>query len=105
MKRLMFWTLFLVASLYAPGYTATSEPQAESPVKAADCLADGDGDAVASTDYGGKTYYFRSQACKDEFLTDPERFSQLYDALLELRAQGKPLQKPKPLDDASMVPS
>ena len=56
-------------------------------------------------EYGGKTYGFTSQACKDEFLTDPERYSQLYNALLELEAQGKPLDKPKPFDNASAVPS
>lgn len=104
MKRLIFWTLLLVSTLNRPGSTATSEPQVAKPLRPADCLAVGP-DAAASAEYGGKTYYFRSQACKDEFLTDPERFSQLYDALLELKAQGKPLQKPKPQDDASMVPS
>ncbi len=38
--------------------------------------------------YGGKTYAFRYADCRDEFLKDPERFSQLYDALLEMQAAG-----------------
>ena len=105
MKPWMLWTLVLAASLQRSGWTAPSQPPVAQTPRPADCLAMGAGDAAASTEHAGKTYYFRSQACKDEFLTDPERFSQLYDALLELKAEGKPLQKPKPQDDASMVPS
>lgn len=105
MKRWQFPMLVLVASLSRSGFAAPSQPQNSQPLRPADCLVAGAQDAAASAEYGGKTYYFRSQACKDEFLTDPERFSQLYDALLELKAEGKPLQKPKPHDDASLVPS
>ena len=105
MKRLMFWTLVLGGLLNRPSLSASSEPPSVLPMRPADCVAVGPADAAASTEYGGKTYYFRSAACRDEFLTDPERFSQLYDALLELKAEGKPLQKPKPAHDASMVPS
>ena len=36
----------------------------------------------------GKTYAFRYADCRDEFLKDPERFAQLYDALLEMQALG-----------------
>lgn len=78
--------------------------QVPSSPKPADCLVTDPRDAVAAAEYGGKTYHFNSAACKDEFLTDPERYSQLYDALLELRAKGQ-LAKAKPRDEASLVPS
>lgn len=107
-RRPPFSMLVLVAALSHAALAASSEAPGEesSPApRPIDCLVSGAQDAVASAEYGGKTYYFRSQTCKVEFLTDPERFSQLYDALQELKAEGKPLQKPKPNDDASMVPS
>lgn len=43
--------------------------------------------AITAT-HGGKTYAFRHADCREEFLTDPERFAQLYDALLEMQAAG-----------------
>lgn len=70
---------------------------------AAECILTGPSGAAASVEYGGKTYYFKDPACKDEFLADPERFSQLYDALLELKAEGKPV--PRPPAPASAVPA
>lgn len=51
--------------------------------------------------HGGKTYAFRHADCRDEFLKDPERFSQLYDALLEMQAQGMELAPRR----ESLVPS
>lgn len=101
--------LALSALLSSGVVTLAQEPptdaaQKTDAVKPTDCIADAK-TAAATAEYGGKPYYFQNQACKDEFLTDPERYSQLYDALLELKAQGKPLQKPKPLDNASQVPS
>lgn len=54
-----------------------------------------------STEYQGKTYTFRYADCRDEFLKDPERYAQLYDALLEMQAEGQKVEKPK----ASLVPS
>jgi YHS domain-containing protein len=59
------------------------------------------GDAAATATHAGKTYRFTSEACRDEFLTDPERFAQLYDALLEMHAQGLEVRKPV----ESLVPS
>ena len=50
--------------------------------------------------YGGKTYAFRHADCREQFLEDPERFSQLYDALAELEAEGTSI-APR----ASLVPS
>ena len=93
----------LVAGLFLlPAITHATPTQAPAP---AQCVLPGVEGAAATAEYGGKTYYFRDAACKDEFLTDPERYSQLYDALLELQAEGKALPKPKPREEASLVPS
>jgi YHS domain-containing protein len=46
----------------------------------------------------GKTYAFRYEDCRTQFLEDPERFSQLYDALAELGVEET--RRP-----ASLVPS
>jgi len=55
-----------------------------------------------TTTYGGKTYAFRFADCREEFLKEPERFAQLYDALLEMQAEGIAVTKP-PAE--SLVPS
>ena len=52
--------------------------------------------------YGGKTYHLANDACRTQFLGDPERYAQLYDALEELAREGAPLQAPA---KASLVPS
>lgn len=54
-----------------------------------------------ATEYGGKTYTFRYADCREEFLRDPERYAQLYDALREMEAAGMKVEPPK----ASLVPS
>jgi YHS domain-containing protein len=51
--------------------------------------------------WSGKTYYFHHEDCRTEFLTDPERYGQLYDALIELASEGTALEAPQP----SLVPS
>ncbi len=56
--------------------------------------------AITAT-YEGKTYAFRYADCRDEFLSDPERFAQLYDALLEMQAAGMKIAPPR----ESLVPS
>ena len=58
-------------------------------------------EAAATAVYAGKTYYLTSAECRDQFVSDPERYAQLYDALLELRAQGAAIEPPK----ESLVPS
>lgn len=59
-------------------------------------------DATAvSVTHGGKTYRLANEACRTQFLTDPDRYAQLYDALAELDAAGRPA-KAAP---ASLVPS
>ncbi len=52
--------------------------------------------------YGGKTYTFRYADCREQFLEDPERYAQLYDALLELQAAGETIDT-RPAE--SLVPS
>jgi len=54
-----------------------------------------------ATEWQGKTYTFRYADCRDEFLKDPERYAQLYDALLEMQAAGQKVEPPR----ASLVPS
>ena len=54
-----------------------------------------------ATEYQGRTYTFRYADCRDEFLKDPERMSQLYDALLEMQKEGQPVRPQR----ASLVPS
>jgi YHS domain-containing protein len=60
-----------------------------------------DGKAAVTLDHAGKTYAFRFADCRDEFLTDPERYAQLYDALLEMHEHGRKVESAS----ASLVPS
>ncbi len=55
--------------------------------------------------YGGKTYHLRDEACRTLFQTDPERYAQLFDALLEGNNGAPPKPKLKPKQSASLVPS
>jgi hypothetical protein len=52
-------------------------------------------------EHAGKSYAVASAECRDLFLTDPERYAQLFDALIELQEQGKNIAPPQP----SLVPS
>jgi YHS domain-containing protein len=65
------------------------------------CLAIRDAAAPVIVTHAGKTYQLASDACRAQFLSDPERYAQLYDALLELAAEGQKLRAPAP----SLVPS
>ena len=92
MKRVWLVAAMLVAVTAA----AQDAPQPEQ------CVAK-PGDASAVTvSYGGKTYHLANDACRTQFLGDPERYAQLYDALEELAREGAPLQAPA---KASLVPS
>ena len=51
--------------------------------------------------HAGKQYTLRDETCRDLFLSDPERYAQLFDAVAELEAAGKPVAAPRP----SLVPS
>jgi YHS domain-containing protein len=66
-----------------------------------ECLVTRGGKAAVTVEHNGKRYAFRHADCRDEFLTDPERYSQLYDTLLELHAQGAKIESAPP----SLVPS
>ena len=65
------------------------------------CLAKSTDASALTITHGGKTYRMANDACRAQFLTDPERYSQLYDALLELEAEGTPVRAATP----SLVPS
>lgn len=80
----MILALLLLAAVHAPE----------------ECLV-AQGTAPYTVVHGAKTYGLRYADCREEFLTDPERFAQLYDALLEMHAEGMKVEKPK----ASLVPS
>jgi YHS domain-containing protein len=57
-----------------------------------------------TAEHGGRVYALRSEACRELFLTDPERYAQLYEALQELARSGEPAAV-APGDSVSLVPS
>ena len=81
--------LAIVLLLCAAAWSAAAEPQPEQ------CLAKGD----VTVTHAGRTYRLASEECRQQFLSDPERYAQLYDALLELAAAGETPRIP------SLVPS
>ena len=64
-----------------------------------DCIKRGD----VTVTHEGRIYRLASDECRQQFLSDPERFAQLYDALRELEEGGKKIEAPA--EDASLVPS
>jgi YHS domain-containing protein len=62
------------------------------------CLETAKNGVVVS--FAGKDYRLASEACREQVLSDPERYAQLYDALLELEREG--VAPPAP---PSLVPS
>ena len=95
MRRAAFAVL-LIAAGSAAAQPATA-PQPES------CLLTKGERPVASAEHDGKAFRFPSVACRDLFLSDPERYSQLFEALGELQEQGQ-LEIPGE-EEASLVPS
>jgi YHS domain-containing protein len=88
----------IVAFVIAAATTGAVAQDAPAPEQ---CLAKaGDASALTVT-HGGKTYRMANEACRAQFVADPERYAQLYDALLELEAEGTPLRAAAP----SLVPS
>jgi hypothetical protein len=65
------------------------------------CLAYRGDPVVEIATFSGREYRFRLSGCRAQFETDPERFAQLYDALLEMKASGQELPSASP----SLVPS
>ena len=66
-----------------------------------ECFAASRDRVVESAAFAGKTYEFKREGCRALFESDPERYSQLFDALAELDAQGVAVE-PEP---ESLVPS
>ncbi len=49
----------------------------------------GPGEAPAfEVEHAGKSYDLRTEECRDEFLSDPERYAQLYEALQQLAREA-----------------
>ena len=92
---------FTIATLVVAVLTPAASSAAQTAPAPEQCLARaGDRSAITVT-HGAKTYRMASEACREQFVGDPERFAQLYDALLELEAEGVVLQPATP----SLVPS
>ena len=87
MTRSLLAALLLLAAFPA---SASTDTTSES------CLTDGRGEV----EFRGRRYALRDETCRDLFLTDPERYSQLFDALIELADAGRPAPR-----SASLVPS
>jgi YHS domain-containing protein len=77
-------------------------PAAGADLRLEDCIPKAGEKPPVEVEYGGQTYALRSEECRALFESDPERYSQLYEALLELAKLG---QKPPAKDSASLVPS
>ena len=87
---------FLTAFAVSMSLSAQTAPEPEA------CLARTSSSITASAEHNGVRYDFTSEVCKAQFLSDPDRYAQLYDALRELEAEsGKPVAPPQP----SLVPS
>ena len=102
MKRLLFLVPAALSLLVTPGTIAqeTAVPEAPAPEL---CLTPPESRAAVVVTHAGKEYRLANEACREQFLSDPERYAQLYDALAELSAaSGAPIAPPPP---ASLVPS
>ena len=93
MTRFVLWCCVALAAGHLAGQETAPQPE--------DCVVRKGDVALASAEYKAKTYRFRLAGCKEQFLSDPERYSQLYDALAELAAAGEQV-RPQP---SSLVPS
>lgn len=82
----------LIAAALLTALRLQGQPDPES------CLVK---DGRVTVEHASKSYLLATEECRQQFLSDPERYSQLYDALLELRAAGLRQQPPRP----SLVPS
>lgn len=70
-------------------------------VEPEECLVPPGAAAAATVEHGGRTYELASVECRELFLSDPERYSQLFDALAELGVRADP----EPPGEASLVPN
>lgn len=90
--KALFATLLLAGGLHA---LAQEAPAPEM------CRVITDARTAVTVAHAGRTYRLADEACRVQFLSDPERYAQLYDALAELEAAGKAAVAPAP----SLVPS
>lgn len=86
---------------FAVALFAFAFPASAQEIAPESCLAPA-GRGAVSVEYGGKRYDFTAAACREQFLSDPERYAQLYDALRELEREGAARLEPA---TASLVPS
>lgn len=84
--------LFLTSLISSP--IAAVEPE--------ECLVRPGSAAAASVEYGGTVYELGSIECRELFLSDPERYAQLFDALAEL---GVSPSDPAASETVSLVPN
>ncbi|MCA1732879.1 MAG: hypothetical protein LC732_04680 [Acidobacteria bacterium] len=73
-----------------------------SGVEPEECLVAAGSEPATTADYRGVNYELASAECRELFLSDPERYSQLFDALAELGAQPA---EPAAHAPASLVPN
>lgn len=88
-----------IAALLVAATTTVAAQNAPAPEE---CLAKRGDTAAVTVSHGGNSYRLANEVCRAEFLTDPERYAQLYDALLELEKEGTRLAAPA---TPSLVPS
>ena len=73
-----------------------------SGVEPEECIVPTESEPVTTVVFQGVVYELASNECRELFLSDPERYSQLFDALAELGAQPAEPATPAP---ASLVPN
>lgn len=66
------------------------------------CLVGPGEEAVTSVEYDGRVFELAVAECRELFLSDPERYAQLFDALAELRADASTAPR---ADHVSLVPN
>lgn len=82
------------ALLLLPSLASAVEPEA--------CVVPDGSTPAASVVHAGRVYELTSAECRDLFLTDPERYAQLFDALAELAARPS---RPRIQEPVSLVPN
>ncbi len=92
-------TVLLAAVLWSAAGAASAQPAARPEPE--DCMARPRDRVVESVTYGGTTYRFRRPGCRALFESDSERYSQLFDALAQLEAEGVAIEP----ELESLVPS
>ena len=93
MKRLS--AVIITALLPSMSVAATVEPES--------CIPSRGSRAAVVVEHEGKSYPLTSEQCRELFLSDPERYSQLFDALAEL--DPPPVKEQRASESASLVPN